>query len=264
MITMTLDPARFPSGPQAGYEAACARFHAWNQSLKRMQGEDLNAPALRWARKMELHENGWPHWHMLVNLRKLKRDELKRLDEKWGLGSTNIEFIRDKNALQYALKYCMKGVSRSEQDDNHGLPAWILDLDKKARWWQTHAFYSPSPCAPRSFEETSAVIEKPTLRTIRQRIFDEKNKLEVVVFKSHAEKPCWRTKIALECVDNTSIYDVVRGALEPGEIPASLGTSRSFITRINTTKIKEPSWQSTIRVLQTVFPVSRVYASLAA
>jgi len=158
MITMTLDPARFPSGPQAGYEAACARFHAWNQSLKRMQGEDLNAPALRWARKMELHENGWPHWHMLVNLRKLKRDELKRLDEKWGLGYTNIEFIRDNNALQYALKYCMKVVSRSEQEDNHVLPACILDLDKKARWWRKHALYSPSQCAPRCFEETSAVI----------------------------------------------------------------------------------------------------------
>jgi len=257
IITMTLDPARF-EGPLAGYEAACSRLPTWNKALKRLNGNPL-----RWARKMELQQNEWPHWHMLANFRKLTLAEVKRLGDMWGLGRVNIEFIRGKHALNYALKYCLKGVSDSGHEDNHGLPAWVLDLGKKARWWQTSRFYD-APGESKASEKPAEELPARPFRTIRERISAEKNRIEVVVYERNAEKPLYRMKISLENEDNTSIFQIVRDALEPGEIPASLGKSRSFVTRINTSKIRNQSWKKATRLLTEIWPVSRVFASLAA
>jgi len=173
MITLTLDHTRF-DGPLDGYQTAMRDFKFFQRRLSRFNGRPL-----RWARKMELHVNGWPHWHLICNLRKLSRHELARLDSVWSHGATNIKYLRNSSAAAYCLKYAVKTAALLGIDDAYGLPDWVLDYQGKLRWWQTHDFYDVHDVRSLSQENV-----KPKLLpfTIRESIDHTLKSVEILVF----------------------------------------------------------------------------------
>jgi hypothetical protein len=120
LLTLTVDPKKF-IGPGQAYDEIVKDFPRFNRALKKLNGKDL-----RYARKLELQGNNWPHWHLIVNLRKLKRSELPLLEKIWRHGMCNVSFIRNAAALRYVLKYCQKGISDGDPHEYYGLPDWFL------------------------------------------------------------------------------------------------------------------------------------------
>jgi len=223
MITLTLDPSRF-SGPKEAYEAACADFPRFNRSLAGLHGGKL-----RWARKMELHESGWPHWHLICNLRKLRREELHDVTRIWGHGHTQVDFIRDSRHLQYVLKYCVKAAAGEDT-----LPDWILDFPRRIRWWQTHEFYEvKAPSVPQ--KERKEEPENHEYATIRDRISWHSDKLEVIEYDRFDDKPEKRYIFSL---DGNKSVDYVHGVIKrdyiPGVIPERITKAGSIVTKVKT------------------------------
>lgn len=120
-LTLTLDRSRFV-GPAEAFD--------WITSHRAIS-EFLRAFQLSAFIKLEFHEDGWPHWHLLVN----KRLPGRRAWEVWTrlagpggrhcveagqLSRIDFEEVRTsaKGAARYLCKYLGKGVK---------LPEWVED-----------------------------------------------------------------------------------------------------------------------------------------
>ncbi|MBL9214405.1 MAG: hypothetical protein JNG83_02905 [Opitutaceae bacterium] len=129
-FTLTIDPDKF-AGPVEAYEAGKDRIRRVIHEL-RERGYDIK----RYASKLELQENGWPHWHLLVDTRRFIAEDM--LQDIWGHGFVDVKRIKPTK-WTYLFKYVVKG--------NEGIPQWVLDYPKRIRVFQTSSgfFSSPSP-----------------------------------------------------------------------------------------------------------------------
>jgi len=215
MITVTVDRKRY-NGPRAAYDAIMADWPRVNKQLAR-----LNRGPLRWARKLELQEGGWPHWHLICNLRKLRRTELPLLDALWQHGMVNITYLRDARAMSYALKYCCKSITDDGSDaPDYGLPDWVLDYPTSIRWWQTHDFYRASD------DQDDAIVDdvepiglegrEGARFTIRQQIAAKKNMVQVIAYDRFTQTILWRKIFVLAKPARALMLSIVRSEHKPG------------------------------------------------
>ena len=123
-ITLTIDRA-----------AGLTAFEAYNLGKQRMQffSREMERKGLfagrRWAWKLELHEDGYPHWHLILDHRqKYSKRQLALVSLSWGLGRVNVKRITKKD-MSYLFKYAVKCAVTE-------LPKWVLDL-RRPRFWQT-------------------------------------------------------------------------------------------------------------------------------
>lgn len=113
-LTLTINPAHFAS-PENAFEYARDRirkmFYGFRRGMK-WEGKTirLKCPYLV---KVEFHENGWPHFHIIALTKRFLPAELLR--RKWGLGRTEVKRISTEQ-FQYLLKYVTKGME---------LPDWV-------------------------------------------------------------------------------------------------------------------------------------------
>lgn len=229
-ITLTVDPKRYKD-PLAAYLAIVEDFPRFNRALKRKHGDTL-----RWARKLELQENGWPHWHLIMNLRKLRKSELAWLTRAWSHGRTDLSFIRDDAAFRYVLKYCMKSTS-ADVGDEYGLPEWVLTLRKRVRWWQTYHFYeTPSPArsprdevAPPTSEECWDACD-PVCPTIRERIKAVRQRVDVVYIEHDTQIVVGRMHFFFDTEALPWLVGLVKDSWTPtSRVPPSLQTQPHII-----------------------------------
>lgn len=135
MWTLTVDPKRFASPREA---------HNWVQR-KRVISKlvaSLNSkgylftPRYFWV--LEFHQNGWPHWHLLLDASFIPfeyfRDEFNRIgtgskDTMLGMvqfskgrGATSGKFDSSRHAAFYATKYITK-------EPEQGWPEWVLQYN---------------------------------------------------------------------------------------------------------------------------------------
>lgn len=255
LLTMTVDPKKF-SSPGEAYDEIVRDFPRFNRALKRLNGKDL-----RFARKMELQENGWPHWHMIVDLRKLKRSELPELDRIWRHGMCNVSFIRNAEALRYVLKYCQKGISDGDPHEFYGLPDWVLDRKKRIRWWQTWHFYDKPAAQPLRAESDVPTSEECNdgcdneYCTIRMRIDTANHTIEVLYWQPHAQKIVGRMNFHVDKGAIPVLASLVKRFCSFKVLPPDLEVFNNFSTTI-TEITKCPN-----SVMNQVSP-SRVFVSL--
>jgi len=252
MITLTVDPARFPLGPADALESCLRDFPRVMRALAR-----LNGGPLRWARKLELQANGWPHFHVICDLRKLSRDELPRIDAIWSHGCCNTSFIRGRAGLLYVLKYVSKGPESNEDADNYGLPDWLLDYPRKIRFWQTHNFYAHGTDSAKASSGTvhASASARPFL-TIRQRISQKRKMLEVLVVSRDTHSVTARRIFSVDYSVHSMLLALVRRDHAPG-----LLISDELRGALNI-QVKVKSCQTP--VLPLLLLPGRVYVSLAA
>jgi hypothetical protein len=78
---------------------------------------------------LEFHEDGYAHWHLLIEYtRRIPQDMLPEIEKWWGLGRINIKRVLQRD-LYYVFKYVAKG-----PDD---LPAWVHKHKGRLRVFQT-------------------------------------------------------------------------------------------------------------------------------
>lgn len=152
-VTLTIDPERFDL-PEEAYTAGCDRIRRAVSEL-RSRGYEIR----RYFSKFELHESGWPHWHLGFDC----RDHIANsdLEDAWGLGFTKIKRVKKSRDFRYLFKYVVK--------DNGDIPDWVLDYPKRIRVFQTSAgFYGETAKASAEARDQNKDA-KPERTTLRDR-----------------------------------------------------------------------------------------------
>lgn len=147
MITLTVDQMLF-SGPCEAYEWVRSHFGI-GRLVRDMKRLGLVGSG-RYFSVIEFQENGWPHWHILIESRFILHSEIERL---WGrLRPPGIarepgrplfgicrfsarSFKSPEHAANYSTKYLVK-------EPKHGWPNWVLDFEGRvARYSRSRNFW---------------------------------------------------------------------------------------------------------------------------
>lgn len=135
--TLTIaDRTRTPAEAHAIGSDRVRRFFA---RLRVMVGHEF-----KWMWKLEIHEDGYPHWHVLwQHTARLPENLLKEITQAWGLGRCDTRRVVDEKMI-YMWKYAAKSIETT--------PDWILHAKKMIRVLQTsRGFFStprPVPASP--------------------------------------------------------------------------------------------------------------------
>lgn len=127
--------------PVVAYEKGKDRMRRFLAKLREVIGP------FAWAWKLELHDDGYPHWHLIIDYRKfIPPDFLEMFTVWWGLGRVNVTGIKQKR-FRYLFKYVSKMASGDcDEESGLDLPSWVLDYQKRLkdgrmssgiRFWQT-------------------------------------------------------------------------------------------------------------------------------
>lgn len=157
-LTFTFNPALF-ADPLAAFEHGRDRLRRIFFKLRRgvtWAGKRyvVDAP---YAVKVEFHQNGWAHFHVIFLTRSFLPGGL--LNELWSLGRTNVRRISN-DKFRYLLKYVTKG---------GGLPDWVLGRTRLRVFQSSRGFLLTAP------ERQEAAPSGPTgrrqhVRTIGERM----------------------------------------------------------------------------------------------
>lgn len=151
-VTLTID--------QDLFETPLEAFEKGRDRIRRMMNR-LKSLGYDWKRyfvKFELQQNGWPHWHLGVDLRGHLNNE--ELCEVWGYGWTKVKRIKKQRDFRYLFKYVTK-----DPEGTGELPDWILDYEKTIRVFQTSVgFYGEPSESSGESEEAGEKKERKTLR----------------------------------------------------------------------------------------------------
>lgn len=109
---------------------------------------------MRWFWKLELHEDGYPHWHLLIDyLEKIPQEFFEEIESWWGLGRVNIGRVRRKE-MHYVFKYVCKGGT--------SIPDWILDYPGRIRCVQaSEGFFTGERREAKDSEPKSCLLKLP-------------------------------------------------------------------------------------------------------
>ena len=162
-ITFTIDPKLFADEASAfNHSRAHLRrvFHQLRQGV-RHEGRTyrIDAP---YCVKVEFHETGWVHYHVIFLTRRFVPAEL--LLELWDFGRINVKRITNSD-FHYLLKYVTK---------SGDLPDWVKSR-KRLRVFQTsRGFLRPLPdpaaAAPDDADESAEPKSPRASYTISQRL----------------------------------------------------------------------------------------------
>lgn len=114
-----------------------AAYHLGNQRMRRFLArfrKAIGRPFL-WCWKLEFHEDGYPHWHILIDYRKrIPVEMLGEIERWWGLGRTNVGRVKESD-IHYVFKYVAKGPE--------DLPEWVAHHRGRLRVFQaSRGFYT--------------------------------------------------------------------------------------------------------------------------
>jgi len=113
-LTLTVDPSKFKDNESA-YFYIKPRFRFFIRHLKQVFG----LKELRYIWKLEFQENGMPHWHMLLDVKKSMC--VKTIYDLWKYGAVQVKRCKDTK-LPYAFKYITK--------EAKGLPSFFLSMSR--------------------------------------------------------------------------------------------------------------------------------------
>ena len=160
-ITLTMATRRLT--PHAAYELGKSRLRRFLARLRKALGH-----AFKWCWKLEFHEDGYAHWHLLVEYREpIPPEMLAELEVWWGLGRSNVRRVKQKE-IDYVLKYVAKGPE--------DLPAWVWEHKGRIRAFQTsNGFFTNRRARPRQKIEPATCLVPLSLRV--RHAWDERKAL---------------------------------------------------------------------------------------
>lgn len=149
---ITLTMANRTKSRFEAYELGKQRLRRFLARLRKAIGKKF-----KWCWKLEFHEDGYAHWHLLVDYREQIPEEiLAKMEQWWGLGRPNVKRVRQKE-IDYVFKYVAKG-----PDD---LPAWVLNHKGRIRVFQASAgFFEKRRPSARKTEEPKTCLVPVSLR----------------------------------------------------------------------------------------------------
>lgn len=121
-VTLTV-ATRSISGEEA-YERGKDRLRRFLARFRAAVGYNF-----KWCWKLEFHEDGYAHWHLLIDYtNRIPEDMLADLEKWWGLGRVNVKRVKARE-LFYVFKYVAKGLE--------DLPPWVESHKGRLRVFQS-------------------------------------------------------------------------------------------------------------------------------
>lgn len=127
-ITVTV--ANRKISPLAAYNLGKQRLRRFLARLRKAFGK-----AFLWCWKLEFHEDGFAHWHILLDHQKrIPVEILGELETWWGLGRINVRRVQHSD-IHYVFKYVAKGPE--------DVPEWVACHRGRLRVFQAcRGFYT--------------------------------------------------------------------------------------------------------------------------
>jgi hypothetical protein len=150
-VTLTMATRRIP--PSSAYQLGKNRLRRFLARFRQALGRPF-----RWCWKLEFHEDGYAHWHLLIEYPKpLPEEMLPELESWWGLGRVNVKRVKQRE-IGYVLKYVAKGPE--------DLPAWVMEHKGRLRVFQTsRGFFTRPKAKPREKQAPRTCLLPVSLRT---------------------------------------------------------------------------------------------------
>ena len=171
-ITLTIDPLDF-SGPESAFKHSRKRIRKIFYALRKGVMWDGKVYKIKspYAVKLEFHENGWPHFHIVFLTKRFLPPDL--VAHLWGFGRTDVRRIITEE-FHYLLKYVTKAQS---------LPDWILNKKRLRVFQPSRGFLLPEtdkkqPKEPKEDEQKVPAKRKTT--TLGQRIVNWSRMAKIV------------------------------------------------------------------------------------
>jgi len=133
-MTFTINPELFDS-PKTAFSTARSKLRRVFFRLRKgvmWEGKCYRVDA-PYCVKVEFHQNGWAHFHVVFLTRSFVPGEL--ITHLWDLGRTDVRRINDRK-FHYLLKYVTKGGD---------LPEWVRGFNRLRVWQATKGFYREIP-----------------------------------------------------------------------------------------------------------------------
>ena len=164
-ITLTNENRR--GHPREAYEKGKDRIRRFLLRVRKALGYEF-----RWCWKLEFHEDGFAHWHLLLEYTKrIPPEMLEELGRWWGLGRVNVRRVKRRDIF-YVFKYVAKGVE--------DVPEWVANHKGRLRVFQaSRGFYT-------NREKREAKRSEPKLCLVRvdlvtRQLWDARRALLVTV-----------------------------------------------------------------------------------
>lgn len=127
---VTLTMATRSLSPHAAYILGKSRLRRFLVRFRKAIGRRF-----LWCWKLEFHEDGYAHWHLLIEYTKrLPREILEDLENWWGLGRVNVRRVNGRD-IRYVFKYVAKGPEE--------VPDWVARHKGRLRVFQaSQGFYT--------------------------------------------------------------------------------------------------------------------------
>jgi len=127
-ITLTME--NHTGHPFAAYEKGKGRLRRFLACFRKAIGREF-----RWCWKLEFHDDGFAHWHLLVEYTKrIPSDFFPVVESWWGLGRVNVRRVEGRD-IHYVFKY----VAKSVED----VPEWVAYHKGRFRVFQaSRGFYT--------------------------------------------------------------------------------------------------------------------------
>jgi hypothetical protein len=127
---LTVTGASRSISPQEAYNLGKSRMRRFLARLRKALGKRF-----RWCWKLEFHEDGYPHWHLLIEyLERIPVEMLAELESWWGLGRVNVRRVNHAD-IRYVFKYVAKGPE--------DVPMWVANHKGSLRVFQAcQGFYT--------------------------------------------------------------------------------------------------------------------------
>jgi hypothetical protein len=120
-ITVTV--ASRAISPLVAYNLGKGRMRRFLARFRRAIGRSF-----RWCWKLEFHEDGYAHWHLLLEyLERIPVEMLGEMETWWGLGRVNVRRVNRRD-IHYVFKYVAKGPE--------DVPEWVARHKGKIRVFQ--------------------------------------------------------------------------------------------------------------------------------
>ncbi len=154
-LTLSLDP-KFFAGPDSAFDFARPRIRKLFAKLRKGVGWEGKTYQIdeAYCVKVEFHENGWPHFHLIVLTNRYLPGAL--INDLWELGRCNVERINNQK-FRYLLKYVTK---------NGEYPDWVKERRRLRVFQPSHGFMKPvdepkaSKPAPAASEADPAKLKR--------------------------------------------------------------------------------------------------------
>lgn len=170
---VTLTMANHSGHPFAAYTRGKDRLRRFLARFRKAIGREF-----RWCWKLEFHDDGFAHWHLLVEyVKRIPREFLPDLEKWWGLGRVNVRHVKRRD-IHYVFKYVAKSVEDA--------PEWVANHKGRLRVFQaSRGFYTKRTARKSERREAQTCLLRIDLVT---RLGWDARKARLVTFNDRGER----------------------------------------------------------------------------